>query len=217
MKPLLFVPSHNDVAQDVLCEADRALEFARLLRRQRELEHTVVTITVVRELVCEPAARRRGHLIDLAAEGRDRVLEPLAHSVQPFLVGGRGKEIHHFVRAHSVGIPFPGLAADLWPGAKRRHGTGPRRSRTLYGMRRPRASRLGVRPGLAWREGRAPRAECRKCGRPLFPVSEPSEAVTLECANRHPAIAPLPDDRAIRALIDNWIAKKGAQLHVQHE
>gem|GEM_PF-1693281 len=60
-------------------------------------------------------------------------------------------------------------------------------------------------------------AECMECGLPMFPVSETSEAVTLECANRHHAIAPLPDDRAIRALIDNWIAKKGAQLHVQHE
>jgi hypothetical protein len=51
----------------------------------------------------------------------------------------------------------------------------------------------------------------------MFPISETSEEVTLECANRHRAITPLPDDRAIRALIDNWIAKKGAQLHVQHE
>ena len=60
-------------------------------------------------------------------------------------------------------------------------------------------------------------AECPDCGLPMFPISETSEAVTLECANRHRAIAPLPDDRVTRALIDNWIAKKGAQLHVQHE
>ena len=60
-------------------------------------------------------------------------------------------------------------------------------------------------------------AECVECGLPMFPISETSEEVTLECANRHRAITPLPDDRAIRALIDNWIAKKGAQLHVQHE
>src|SRR3977135_4165477 len=149
MKPFLFVPSHNDVAQDLLGEPDRALEFARLFRRQRELEHTVVTITVVREFVCEPAAGWRSHLVDLPTERRDGVLEPLAHSVQPFLVGGRGKEIHHFVGAHSVRFPFPGLAAGLWPGAKRRRGTRPRRSRALYGMRRPEASRLSVRPGLA--------------------------------------------------------------------
>src|ERR1700716_1343445 len=149
MKPFLFVPSHNDVAQDVLRETDRALEFARLLRRQRELEHTVMTITVVRELVCEPAACWRRYLVDLPTERRDRVLEPVADSIQPFLVGRRGKEIHHFVRAHSVRFPFPGLAAGLWPGAKRRRGIRPRRSRTLYGMRRPEASRLSVRPGLA--------------------------------------------------------------------
>lgn len=60
-------------------------------------------------------------------------------------------------------------------------------------------------------------AECPDCGLPMFPVSETSEAVTLECANRHHTITALPDDRATRALIDNWIAKKGAQLHVQHE
>src|SRR5687768_15570809 len=123
MRPFLFVPSHNDVAQDVLRETDGALEFARLVRRQRKLEDAVVTVTVVLELVCEPAARRWGHLVDLAPEGRDRVLEPLAHSSQPLFVGGRGKEIHELVRPHSVRCPFPGLAADLWPGAKRHRGT----------------------------------------------------------------------------------------------
>src|SRR5882672_2691005 len=149
MKPFLFVPLHNDVAQDVLGEADRALELARLLRRQRELEHTVVAVTVVRELVREPAARRWGHLVDLAPESRDRVLEPFAHSRQPFLVGRRGKEIHELVWAHSVSCPFPGLAADRWPGAKRRRDTYPRRSRTLYGMGRTEVSRWTVRSGLA--------------------------------------------------------------------
>ena len=59
--------------------------------------------------------------------------------------------------------------------------------------------------------------ECPDCGLPMFPISETSEAVTVECANRHRAVTPLPEDRATRALIDNWIAKKGAQLHVQHE
>src|SRR6266540_6919224 len=127
MKPFLFVPSHNDVAQDVLRKADRALELARLVRRQRELEHAVVAVTVVRELVCEPAACRGGHLVDLAAEGRDRVLEPVAYSRQPFLVGGGGKQIHELVGPHSVRRPFPGLAANLWSGAKRRRGTYPRR------------------------------------------------------------------------------------------
>jgi hypothetical protein len=60
-------------------------------------------------------------------------------------------------------------------------------------------------------------AECAECGLPMFPVAETSETVTLECANRHRAFTALPGDRATRALIDNWIAKKGAQLHVQHE
>src|SRR5437879_298222 len=150
MKPLLFVPSHNDVAQDVLREADRALELARLLGWQRKLEHAVMAITVVRELVCEPPSRGGSHLVDLAAEGRDGVLEPFAHSAKAFLVGGRGKEIHELVGAHSVRRPFHGFAAGLWPGAKRRRGTYPRRSRTLYGMDRTEASRWSVRRGLAW-------------------------------------------------------------------
>src|SRR6266480_4010280 len=150
MKPLLFVPSHNDVAQDVLREADRALELARLLGRQRELEHPVMAVAVVGELVCEPTARRRRHFVDLAAEGGDGVLEPFAHSAEAFLIGGRRKEIHELVGAHSVRRPFHGFAAGLWPGAKRRRGTSPRRSWTLYGMDRTEASRWSVRRGLAW-------------------------------------------------------------------
>jgi uncharacterized RmlC-like cupin family protein len=51
----------------------------------------------------------------------------------------------------------------------------------------------------------------------MFPTSETDATVTLECANRHRATAPLPAERATRTLIDNWIAKKGAQLHAQHE
>jgi hypothetical protein len=60
-------------------------------------------------------------------------------------------------------------------------------------------------------------AECLECGLPMFPISETSDAVTLECANRHRLATALPTERAARALINNWIAKKGAQLHVQHE
>ena len=59
--------------------------------------------------------------------------------------------------------------------------------------------------------------ECPECDLPMFPVSESTETVTLECANRHRFATQLPSDRGTRALIDNWIAKKGAQLHVQHE
>ncbi len=60
-------------------------------------------------------------------------------------------------------------------------------------------------------------AECPECDLPMFPVSESADKVTLECANRHRVTTDLPSDRVTRALIDNWIAKKGAQLHVQHE
>ena len=59
--------------------------------------------------------------------------------------------------------------------------------------------------------------ECEQCDMPMFPIAESSEKVTLECPNRHRVIIDLPADRVTRALIDNWIAKKGAQLHVQHE
>lgn len=59
--------------------------------------------------------------------------------------------------------------------------------------------------------------ECEDCGLPMFPMSESTESVTVECANRHRLTTRLPAERAMRALIDNWIAKKGAQLHVQHE
>jgi hypothetical protein len=60
-------------------------------------------------------------------------------------------------------------------------------------------------------------AECPDCGLPMFPVAETSTTVTLECANRHRLVTDLPTERGTRALIDNWIAKKGAQLHAQHE
>ena len=59
--------------------------------------------------------------------------------------------------------------------------------------------------------------ECEECDLPMSPVAETAETVTLECANRHSVTTALPADRTTRALIDNWIAKRGAQLHVQHE
>ena len=59
--------------------------------------------------------------------------------------------------------------------------------------------------------------ECADCGLPMFPIAESSLTVTLECANRHRVVTALPAERAMRVLIDNWIAKKGAQLHAQHE
>lgn len=60
-------------------------------------------------------------------------------------------------------------------------------------------------------------AECESCHLPMFPVSRTATTVTIECANRHSLARPLPEDRATRTLIDNWIAKRGAQLHQQHE
>ena len=78
-----------------------------------------------------------------------------------------------------------------------------------------RPGRHGLQPGLF--NCRAATVECVECGLPMFPIAETSETVTLECANRHRVVTALPADRATRVLIDNWIAKKGAQLHVQHE
>ena len=60
-------------------------------------------------------------------------------------------------------------------------------------------------------------AECPECGLPLFPVSEDGPVVFLECANRHPATAALPEDTAQRRRVRSWVARRGAQLHTQHE
>lgn len=60
-------------------------------------------------------------------------------------------------------------------------------------------------------------AECEECALPLFPVALGGPTVSLECANRHHASAPVPEDRALRRIVDGWIAKRGAQLHAQHE
>src|SRR5881396_2760041 len=148
--PCLLVPSHHDVAQDVFRETDGPLELARLGRRQRELEDAIVAVTVVRDLVGETAAGRRRDLLDLPTEAGDGGLETLAHRAKTLFVGGRGHEVHQLVRSHLIRrIPFPGLAADLWPGAKRRRGTGPRRSCPLYGSRGRAASSLCHRQGLA--------------------------------------------------------------------
>jgi hypothetical protein len=80
---------------------------------------------------------------------------------------------------------------------------------TLERSDRPCEARMTLRPDGT--------ADCAECDLPMFPISESSETVNLECANHHRLTTVLPADRATRALIDNWIAKKGAQLHVQHE
>ncbi len=60
-------------------------------------------------------------------------------------------------------------------------------------------------------------AECPECGLPQFPVSTDERMVALECANRHQAMAPLPSEAALRRIVRNWVARKGAQLDTQHE
>lgn len=60
-------------------------------------------------------------------------------------------------------------------------------------------------------------AECDACGLPLFPQAIVDGRVQLECADRHRREAPLPRDPATRRAVDGWIARKGAQLHQQHE
>jgi hypothetical protein len=59
--------------------------------------------------------------------------------------------------------------------------------------------------------------DCEECGMPLFAYARTADGVRLECANRHRASVPPPADPALARLVDNWIAKRGAQLHVQHE
>ena len=59
--------------------------------------------------------------------------------------------------------------------------------------------------------------DCEQCGLPMFAVSRGLGEVRLECANRHHAVAREPGDATRARLVDNWIAKRGAQLHVQHE
>ena len=52
---------------------------------------------------------------------------------------------------------------------------------------------------------------------PLFPYTRTEQAVRIECANHHGGVALVPADPATLRIVDNWISKRGAQLHVQHE
>ena len=52
---------------------------------------------------------------------------------------------------------------------------------------------------------------------PLFPFSRTDREVRIECANRHHAVVAVPTDPGTLRIADNWIAKRGAQLHAQHE
>ena len=60
-------------------------------------------------------------------------------------------------------------------------------------------------------------ADCETCHLPMFPVSMTDADVTLECANRHRVAVALPDEPKLRRFVHNWVARKGAQLHEQHE
>ncbi|MBI3637362.1 MAG: hypothetical protein HY216_14305 [Candidatus Rokubacteria bacterium] len=60
-------------------------------------------------------------------------------------------------------------------------------------------------------------ADCEECGLPLFPHGREGDTIVLECANRHGAELPAPTDPATLRAVNVWIAKRGAQLHVQHE
>ena len=59
--------------------------------------------------------------------------------------------------------------------------------------------------------------ECADCGMPMFAYERGPDTIRLECANHHHDVARLPEQAAVDRLVDNWIAKRGAQLHVQHE
>ena len=59
--------------------------------------------------------------------------------------------------------------------------------------------------------------DCGECGMPMFAHARARGEIRLECANHHHAVAGVPREAAIERLVDNWIAKRGAQLHVQHE
>lgn len=52
---------------------------------------------------------------------------------------------------------------------------------------------------------------------PLFPQYIEGGRVYLECADRHRATAPVPRDESVRRAVESWIARRGAQLHAQHE
>ena len=59
--------------------------------------------------------------------------------------------------------------------------------------------------------------DCDECGMPMFAYERGGGEIRLECANHHHGRAGMPRDAAVGRLVDNWIAKRGAQLHVQHE
>ncbi len=59
-------------------------------------------------------------------------------------------------------------------------------------------------------------ADCESCHMPLFPIALSEHEVTLECANRHRVAGPAPADPKLRRFVQNWVARKAAQLEEQH-
>jgi hypothetical protein len=59
--------------------------------------------------------------------------------------------------------------------------------------------------------------DCQECGLPMFPIAADARQVTVECANRHRGTTAAPREPKMRRLVRSWVARKGAQLHVQHE
>ena len=80
----------------------------------------------------------------------------------------------------------------------------------------PRIGRREIGKGLSELLPDATR-DCEQCGLPMTPVAVSGDRVTVECANRHRLSLPLPADRAARERVRNWVARRGAQLHAQHE
>jgi uncharacterized RmlC-like cupin family protein len=59
--------------------------------------------------------------------------------------------------------------------------------------------------------------DCERCGLPMMPVAEENGGVAFECANRHREVMAPPSSPTMRKRVRSWIARRGAQLHVQHE
>src|SRR5206468_12641066 len=93
-----LVPSHHEVAEDIFREADGALELARLGWREREFDHAVLPVAVVRDLVRKAPLDEGYDLLHLPAEGRDGLLDSLAARAEALLVDGGGTEVQHVLR-----------------------------------------------------------------------------------------------------------------------
>ncbi len=59
--------------------------------------------------------------------------------------------------------------------------------------------------------------DCETCHMPMFPMASTAADVTLECANRHRVTIPMPKDPRLRRFVQNWVARKGAQLTGKNE